>query len=228
MCGGFSLYLSKSSSVRGGFVRGLLFVLGKMSTYAFLGALAAALGAIIFRNTPLEPYARLMRIGAGAITIAFGLAMLGLRFTALKMPRVIDSGLIRSLFGGLSATRNPFAGLVLGLGAGFLPCPLPLGMLAIAAGSHSIPAGIALMVGVGAGTAPGLLAAGLVGAGLNRRFSQLGARAAGIVVLAIGILIVGRNVGILNHAHSIDKIVPSCCGPAADHPESSVSRSSTP
>lgn len=215
MCGGFPLHLSKSSG-RGRLIpRQFLFVAGKAFTYVFLGALAASLGAIVFRNTSFSSYAPALRYAAGGITIVFGLAMLGFRLPSIgSLQGISDAGIVRSLFGGLFASPSPLAAFVLGLGVGFLPCPLPMGMLAVAAASHDLPTGMALMAGVGAGTAPGLLAVGLFGFGLNRGFARHGMRIAGVIVLVVGLLTVGRASGLLAHKGSGSHSAPVCCGGA--------------
>lgn len=216
MCGGFPLHLARSSRHRTAVLRQLLFVTGKSFTYVFLGTLAASLGAIVFKNTSLAAGAPYLRLAAGAITVFFGLLMLGFRLPTIKaLQGVSDAGFVRGLFGGLFTSPSPLAAFVLGLGAGFLPCPLPMGMLAVAAASHSIPQGIALMAGVGLGTAPGLVALGLFGVGLDRRSAKVGMRAVGVVVIAIGLLTMGRASGIIAAHHPASHAAPSCCGGSA-------------
>jgi len=212
MCGGFALHLAKSSGRGYAALRQVLFVIGKLFTYVFLGTLAAALGVVLLKNTSFSAAAPALRIGVGGITVLFGLAMLGIRLPSIKgLQGISDRGLVRGLLGGLVHSPSPAAALVLGLGVGFLPCPLPMGMLALSASSHNVPHGMALMAGVGLGTAPGLLAVGLFGVGLNRRFSKVGMKAAGIVVVTLGLLTIGRVTGVLNHGSSVSAVAPSCC-----------------
>jgi sulfite exporter TauE/SafE len=85
-------------------------------------------------------------------------------------------------------------------------------MLGIAALSHHLPSGIALMAGVGLGTAPGLLMVGLFGAGLNRSYARVGMRAAGVIVVALGLLTIGRATGIVHAKSAVNKVIPPCCG----------------
>lgn len=225
MCGGFPLHLAKPGARGSAGLRQALFVAGKSFTYIFLGALAAALGVIVLKNTRLAGAAPALRIAAGAITLIFGLAMLGLR-----LPRVSgfpfrdaplksrnteretrETGFVGGALGGLLSNPTPGSAFVLGLGVGFLPCPLPMGMLAVAASGHSVPHGIALMAGVGLGTAPGLLAVGLFGMGLNWKLRKAGMRAAGVVVAIIGLLTICRAIGGMPRSHVVDSVVPPCC-----------------
>lgn len=218
MCGGFPLYLSGESSRGGAILRQTAFIGGKTSTYAFLGALASAFGAVVFKNSALMHGAPYLKLTLGLLVVLFGLTMLGLKLPKVgPANRIADTPFMSSLFSGLMGTPSPAAAGVLGLAVGFLPCPLPMGMLAVAAASHSVLYGIALMVGVGIGTAPSLMAVGLCGTGLNRRFSRVGMRAAGMVVLAIGLLMVGR-AATNTRVGATHRPIPSCCA------ESSVAR----
>ncbi len=212
MCGGFPLHLARSSREGRVVLRQVLFVLGKTFTYVFLGTLAGALGLVLLRDTSAAGFAPHMRIFAGLITIFFGLLMLGIRLPSFKpLQNIADTGFVKGLFGGVLVSPNPAAGFVLGLGVGFLPCPLPIGMLTVAAASHDIAHAMALMAGVGIGTAPGLLALGIFGVGLNRKFAKVGMRAAGTVVIIIGLLTLGRATGVIAKAHPVNKALPACC-----------------
>jgi len=203
MCGGFPLHLAKSSGDGKAALRQILFVAGKTFTYIFLGAMASALGVILFKNSSIAPFAPVLRTVAGLVTIAFGLLMLGFRLPPIRaLQGVSEAGLVRSVFGGLFTSTSPVAAFTLGLGVGFLPCPLPMGLLAVAALSHNVLHGMLLMGGMGIGTAPGLLAVGLLGAGLDRRFAKVGMRAAGVVLIGIGLMTLGKVVGIIPVSHS--------------------------
>lgn len=214
MCGGFPLHLAKPDATGSTALRQVLFVVGKSVTYVFLGALAAAAGVVLLRDTSFAQGAPALRVAAGAVTIAFGLAMLGARIPFRReRPKNegLSGGLVSGVLGGLLARPGPASALVLGLGVGFLPCPLPMGMLAAAAVSHSVLHGMALMAGVGLGTAPGLLAVGLFGVGIDRRFKKLGMRAAGVIVVCIGLLTICRATGVMARSHVVDSVVPPCC-----------------
>jgi len=83
-----------------------------------------------------------------------------------------------------------------------------MAMLAAAMASQSVLYGLAIMAGVGVGTAPGLIAVGVFGAFLGRKFARAGIRSAGVIVIVIGILVMGRALGFIPP----DLPVPSCCG----------------
>jgi len=203
MCGGFPLHLAKSSKKGKVTLRQLLFVIGKTFTYIFLGAIAGALGVVVFKDSSIASFAPVLRVVAGLITMTFGLLMMGVRLPSIKaLQGISEAGFVRSLFGGLFSSPSPTAAFTLGLGVGFLPCPLPMGLLTIAALSHNVPHGMALMAGMGIGTAPGLLAVGLFGVELDRRFAKVGMKAAGVVLVAIGLLTLGKVAGVVPMPHA--------------------------
>lgn len=213
MCGGFPLHLAKGSHKGRILLRQILFVTGKAFTYMFLGALAAALGVVLLKDTKVASFAPVLRLLAGLITVFLGLLMMGFKLPSIKaLQGISDAGFVRSLFGGILDSPTPLSSFVLGLGVGFLPCPLPMGMMAAAAASHSITQGIVLMAGVGLGTAPGLIAVGIFGVGLNRKFTRYGMKLAGVMVLAVGLLTLGRVTGVISKPTGTQHAVPSCCG----------------
>ena len=216
MCGGFPLHLARlarQSQRSEAVLRQVLFVTGKAFTYIFLGTIAASLGVVLLKDTSLASAAPVLRVAAGIITLIFGLLMLGFKLPSIRaLQGISDAKIIRSMFGGLLHSSSPAAALVLGMGVGFLPCPLPLGMLAVAAASHNVLHGIALMAGVGVGTSAGLLAVGLFGLGINRRFAKIGMRTVGVFVVAVGLITIGRTTGIIHKSTTPSHVAPCCCG----------------
>jgi len=198
MCGGFPLHLSGGAKGYQVIARPLLFVLGKTFTYAFLGALGGFAGNVIVHSGIFSQSQRFLSYGAGAVMVVFGLAMLGVRLP--RMPRGIgvqDSGLMSKVYGAFFVAPGRASSLCVGLAAGFLPCPITLALLVPAVASHQVFTGMAFMTGLGLGTAPPLLAAGIFGSALDRRLRVVGLRAAGIVVVAVGIILMVRGTGLL-------------------------------
>jgi sulfite exporter TauE/SafE len=213
MCGGFPLHLAKGPEKRDVLSNQFAFLAGKMFTYIFLGALASTIGKILLKNTGLAQFTPLVRIAAGVITVVFGLAMLGVRLPKLSLSNNLAAlDFLNRIYSGLVALPTPASSFSLGLLVGFLPCPLPIGMLAVAAASHDIPSGLLIMAGVGLGTMPGLLMAGLFGTALFRRWSVVGMRAAGIIVILIGMFTIARVTGVIHPTRAGHGAVPSCCG----------------
>jgi sulfite exporter TauE/SafE len=222
MCGGFALHLSRAPRTREILARQALFFAAKTTVYVFLGALVGALGLAVVglhRTPQLGSY---LAYAAGGITILLGLGMLipwrG-RVPAVSgfplLPAGGGSGCAATAGGGpvglaslgsrLMASSGAAGTLTLGLFAGFLPCPLTTTLLVVAAGYHSVLAGILLLLGAGVGTLPGLLGASWLGGAAANRFPRLGLRALGVVVILLGLAL------ILRHAQAAGLGMSACC-----------------
>jgi len=211
MCGAFPLYLAQSSRKGSALLRQLLFLFGKSFTYIFLGTLAASFQAILLKNTSMTRFSSFIPVFFAVVTVLFGLSMIGVKLP-LRLPktdRAENSAFVRML-GGMASAPYPIGAFILGMGVGFMPCPLPMGMLSIAAARHDVLYGMALMLGMGFGTYPALLAVGLFGVKIDRKFSVIGMRVAGFVVLALGLLMAGRSAAGMMRHHTTQAI-PSCC-----------------
>ena len=214
MCGGFVALLSAQTapaaaaagSALGGGRRAapllrvhLLYHLGRLASYAALGALAGGLGsltAVVIRTA--RPQAWLM-LAAGGLMAAAGLAILGLtRWNPMRPPGLaregswmgraarlpmqwFRAGLRRVLRWPRSVVAAPYGALM-----GLLPCGLIYTMLIRAAASASALGGAAVMASFGAGTIPALL---LVAYGARIFTVQLRQRlfaVSGVFLLALG------------------------------------------
>jgi len=197
MCGGFALHLSRAPRPNLMLGRQLLFHAGRTFTYAFLGGLVGALGLWVVQSG-LWPGVRTGLVYfAGGVTILFGLLMLELtpwlRLPVLRLP---GDSLLAEQGGKLTASPSLLAAALLGLAVGFLPCPLTVGLLLAAAGTHSVVAGMLLLGGAGLGSMPGLLVTGLAGSVVTGRWRLLGTRAVGVIVILIGLAILLRRAGV--------------------------------
>ena len=207
MCGGFALHLARGPQGRLGVARTVAFLTGKMFTYVFLGALVGALGAWVVGAGWLPDARRTLVYGAAGLTILFGVLMLDVvparwfaRCASAALPSLLDA-MAKPLESGIGCAMAHGAAIlptfILGLGVGFLPCPLTTALLMSAAGEQSVSAGMLLLGGAGLGTAPGLCLAGLLGSGASARWRSLGTRALGVVVIAIGVGVILRRSGVL-------------------------------
>ena len=129
MCGGFA---TGAAAEPGGV---WLWHAGKLTTYAFLGALAGALGATI-------PGPRWMPALVAAVFLCwFALALGGL----VREPHLLIPGLVRW---GRGAARRPGPGwrFVFGLATGFLPCGLVYSALSVpVALARPLPGALAMV-----------------------------------------------------------------------------------
>jgi sulfite exporter TauE/SafE len=214
MCGGFVLALSaKDRRARGRrLLDQLALQLGKATSYAFLGALAGALGATFVSSAAVSWGGRVLALVAGLAIVGAGLTLLGLRaraggdWIALRI-----APLWSRWMGPLLEQRTAGASVVVGITMGFLPCPLVYAGLAASAASGSAAGGAATLAGVALGTVPALSAVALFGQALSVGTRRSLARAGGILLLAVGLLTAWRGLGAHDHhAHT----VPATAGPA--------------
>lgn len=202
MCGGFVLALTgKDPAARWRrLFDQVLLQAGKATSYAFLGALAGAFGAAFVSSAAVSWGGRALALLAGVAVVAAGLALLGLRARA-------GGGFLTSaiapLFsrwvGPLLQQRPAGAPIVVGMAMGFLPCPLVYAGLAAAAATGSAAGGALTLAGVALGTVPALTAVALFGQALPGGARRVLAQAAGVLLIAVGLVTAWRGLGA--HAH---------------------------
>jgi sulfite exporter TauE/SafE len=148
MCGGFAVLCGERVSDT------LLWHLGRMTTYALLGALAGAFGSLIPGPSWV---AAVVSLG---LMLWFAAGLAGL----VPEPRFAIPGLAKL---GAAAGKNAHPGMryLFGIVTGFLPCGLVYATLGIAVATGAPATGAAAMAVFGLGTAPLLSAVAL---GLRR------------------------------------------------------------
>ena len=200
MCGGFAMAC-------GGAKQGLPWHLGRLTTYATLGAVAATFGAI------LPGPSWIATAVATALLLWFAAALAGLvPEPTLKIPGVArlatraaaqTAQTSHGAHAGTPATRTFTPRYTLGLATGLLPCGLVYAALAIPIAAGDPLTGALSMVAFGAGTMPALA---FMAAGARKlTFHRMGLRrAAAALVLTLGLLSVGMRQGLLAapHAHT--------------------------
>lgn len=162
MCGPLALALGlPSKNMWQNLRRQLLFSLGRISTYGFMGASSAFGGLWLSQWSWLA-----VRIqGFLAIAGGIGLVLLGLT-TIGVVPRLrigwqttqpcISAGWLK----GLLLSGSLLGAFLAGVFTGFIPCGLVYAFLAVAAASGSVVRGWILMTSFGVGTIPLLLLTG--------------------------------------------------------------------
>lgn len=145
----------------------LSYHLGRLTTYAGLGALAGLLGALPLRG----PLAGVVLLLAALTFLLHGGGRLGrpLRRFVPQLDRAPPAWtrLIARAVRRIDRTHW-LGGLTLGLALGFLPCGFLYAALAVAAVGGGAGFGALAMLAFGAGTVPGLLAVGLAGRAWQR------------------------------------------------------------
>lgn len=184
MCGVFAFQAAGVAGTARAPLRLGLYVAGKTFTYVFLGALVGAAGARVLGLAGGVQIA----VGAavGAVMIAAGIGLLRPVASASRLGRAWAAALrpFAQAVRGAHAAGGPFA---LGLATGFLPCGVAY-LAALQAAAIGDPLGSAASMGAfGLGTAPVLVAAGLLGRGALERLGAARLRwAGGALVLATG------------------------------------------
>lgn len=185
MCGGIACFVGGTAS-RG---RALtLYHLGRLLSYAAVGALAGAAGEALDLGGEAAGLGRVGTLLAGALLLATAALMLargfGLRIGA---PAAAKSRLGRAWqrASRLFADADPGPrGLALGLLTVLLPCGWLYLFLATAAASGGALAGVAVMTAFWAGTVPALLAVGFAARRLAPALRQR------LPIFAAGLLLV--------------------------------------
>ena len=197
MCGGFVLSIGGSSpSVRTNLSRQAVYSLGRIFTYASLGAVAGFGGLRLASSASGRFNIPSILAGvAGALLIYQGLVGVGI----IKRRGVSGAGgpcLGASMFASLLTTPGVLPAFLAGLFTGLLPCGLLYGMLTLAASTQDTLWGMVVMALFGLGTAPVMMLTGCSGSilGLVAR-RRLLYWAAWCVVLT-GTLTIARGFGV--------------------------------
>jgi len=198
MCGGFALALgSGASGVGANLWRQVAYTIGRVFTYATLGALAGYGG---WRFAKLVPFgidvAAWLAVLAGLVLMVQGLAAAGW----IRRPTVSGSSAGcpgTSLFAMLFSLPGPWRPFLAGVFTGFLPCGLLYGMLALAASTHHWMPGMIAMIVFGAGTAPVMIATGLGGSVLSHSARQRLWKVAAWCLVIAGTVSLARGAAVL-------------------------------
>jgi sulfite exporter TauE/SafE len=245
MCGGivgaFALGVAPERRQRVGgltlYVGG--YQLGRLLTYALLGAVAGAAGAALGRLLPPAAARLASRALAATFFLGLGLYLLGWPQLLLPIER-LGARLwrrVEPLGRRWLRPRSPLHAVGLGAVWGFLPCGLVYSMLALAATAGGPLAGAAVMAAFGLGTVPALLAAGLASGWLGRVARQTWVRrVAGTAYLAAAVWLAVSLGPALAHAHDGEAAMTNCplharpalASPTPPSPPPPASQSPTP
>lgn len=214
MCGGFALSIGMGSSgPASNLRRQLVYSLGRISTYSFLGLTAGFAGFYFSRKLgALISLSAWLSIAAGALLVIQGLRSLDL-IPRIKLPRFFRPTpppcLAVPAFRSFLLSKRMADVFLAGSLTGFLPCGLVYGYLALATSSTSMLGGLATMLAFGLGTLPLMILTGLGASMLPLSWRTNLLKLAATCVLITGLLALGRGVhflGALSHPDS----TPSC------------------
>lgn len=166
--------------------------LGRITTYTFLGVLAAGFASGMIEKPGFQ------WLGGGLLTLAavlfFGYALKKMGLGPDVKSTAVKKGTRGRLVGLIAAPllMNPvgFRGYILGIVLGFIPCGLLYAALAGAASTGDMIAGGVAMMAFAIGTVPVLLVAGIAGHAMGRQFQGIVARFAPfLLIINAGVLI---------------------------------------
>ena len=208
MCGGFACALGGNGTAN--ITRQLIYNLGRIATYGFIGAMLGHLGVLLIGHGGEGSWAsyaqRLLACLSGLLLVVVGLQFFGWRLSSRQTPRTVGLTLARSMKQVLH-TPGMRAPLALGVFNGFLPCPLIYAFAAQAAHSGGALPGLMVMLAFGFGTLPAMLAMGAVGMRFHRRGTTArtfaGVHVAGAFIVVLGLITFARGVLTMSsHLHT--------------------------
>jgi sulfite exporter TauE/SafE len=192
MCGGLALAASGPMGAKDGSrtMRQAGYHVGRLVSYAVVGAIAGLVGAAVDDAGTLVGVQRVAAIVAGSMIALMGVIAIaravGLRVPAASVPMPMVRMAQRVHAATLRLPPNA-RGLPLGLATPLLPCGWLYAFAAIAAASASMPLGAFVMAAFWLGTVPAVVVASN---GARIAFARLGRAApvvAGIAMIAVGL-----------------------------------------
>jgi sulfite exporter TauE/SafE len=199
MCGGIVAAMSFQGEVAHGevgkssrqpFRFHIGYSVGRIASYAALGALAGLLGSAAFLSDSLYPLQRGLFVLAQVILILLGLYLAGLN-QSIRVLELAGSAVwkrVQPLLAKVMPVRNLGQAVAAGALWGWLPCGLVYSVLVMALSAGSAMHGAALLLAFGLGTLPNLLLMGWAAESL-RNFARTTwvKRGAGLLVAAMGV-----------------------------------------
>lgn len=135
--------------------------LGRATTYAGLGAVAAGVFGLVPDGRTAGMIGAALLVLAAIGFVGYALPRLGLKLPLSASPAW--SGLVERVAKPLFARPVGFRGYLLGVALGFIPCGLVYAALAASASSRDPLAGFAGMLAFALGTMPALIGLGIAG-----------------------------------------------------------------
>ncbi|MFA6546059.1 MAG: sulfite exporter TauE/SafE family protein, partial [Limisphaerales bacterium] len=190
MCGPLALALPATGNARATFLAGrVLYNLGRIVTYAALGAVSGLLG----RGFVLAGFQRWISLAAGAAILVS--LFVSSRF-ALSLPAVTAVGWLKTALGSLLQKRSLDSIFTLGLLNGLLPCGLVYAACAAATATGHVLDGALAMFAFGLGTVPMMLGLSLAGPRLHTLLRFKLQRLVPASLAIVGLLLVLRGLAL--------------------------------
>lgn len=205
MCGGIAVGLGNLP--RQGFMSALVFNLGRLSSYALLGAISAWLLGAAGGALDVPQWGFILRLLTAVMILLIGLQFLfGWQFLgAIERVGARVWKKVLPLAVKASAMPGGSGRLLLGLCWGLLPCGLVYSVLLTASSTGSAVTGAIVMLAFGVGTLPSMLGMSLAAPALSRVLADkwtrklMGAALVLLAILSVLLLVVHRQAG---HQHT--------------------------
>lgn len=194
MCGGMAGALglrarANSASTAQVLAHSALYQFGRVSGYAFAGALSGLAGTLAWLVLDLARVGTALRVAGGVLLIFIALRLL-LRWNGLALIERLGARFwskLRPLAQREAQRPGTLNALTLGFLWGWLPCGLVYSILIFASTSGSAVAGATIMTMFGLGTLPSMLTSSLFAPQLMRRVSAQWSRtASGALLFSFG------------------------------------------
>jgi sulfite exporter TauE/SafE len=191
MCAPFAMIVSRRYTPPAGYHAAMgahaWYTMGRIATYAALGALAATLGSALDVAGAMLGFQRVAAVVAGGALIVWALVNLSDRY-----PRLQTGGGWFAFVAGRLRGRVPAHPLAIGLFLGLLPCGLLYSALIAAVARGGPLDGAVALALFGLGTAPALLGVSLADQLLTRHRAVVG-RLSQVFVLVMGVWFLWRG-----------------------------------
>lgn len=188
MCAG--IVISGSIGKRG-WSSSVMYNLGRIVSYTFIGAAAGSLGYALNMSCMPGILKGIVPVLGGTFMVLLALKYFNI-FKALKKINIkMPVAIAKRIFGG--KYRNTF---VIGLLSSLMPCA-PLQMVQLyALGTKSMITGALSAFIFCLGTVPMLLALGLVNSAVNKKYARPAVRLSAAIMLVLGIAMLGRGLAL--------------------------------
>jgi hypothetical protein len=169
----------------------LLYNVGRISTYAFIGALLGVTGTFIHR---IAGFQNIIPLIAGVIMIVMGLNITGLFGDMGWLEK--HSRLVTKAGQEVLRQQSLWKYYILGSLMGFLPCGLSYSVFMAAAGTGSLLSGFLLTLSFGIGTLPALLLFGVTASYISTRLRGFLYKGAGVIIVVMGIWFILKGINL--------------------------------
>lgn len=194
MCGPFLSVAARGSSGSRVSTQ-LAYHLGRLTTYATLGAMAGGLGQLLDLAGALAGLARASALVAGVMMIGWGIRGLVPRPALLTLGTAPKRAWLSKALALVNGQRPVPRGFVLGLATTLIPCGWLHAFVVTAAGTGSVSSGLLVMSAFWVGTVPMLCG---VSFGLEKLSARFGSRVrtfSACLVACAGVALIALRLG---------------------------------